>query len=161
MPQAFYALTKRERALDGVDLLTHRLSAAVAQPRFAAAVLTAFSALALVLAATGLYGVLTYNLSQRRREMGIRVALGATRAGILRLVLREGLAITAAGLVLGIGAAWGVTRVMRSLLFGVTPTDPASFVIAPLALLAVALIACLLPARRASVVDPAEVLRSE
>ncbi len=148
-------------ALDGVDLLTHRLSAAVAQPRFAAAVLTAFSALALVLAATGLYGVLTYNLSQRRREMGIRVALGATRAGILRLVLREGLAITAAGLVLGIGAAWGVTRVMRSLLFGVTPTDPASFVIAPLALLAVALIACLLPARRASVVDPAEVLRSE
>jgi putative ABC transport system permease protein len=148
-------------ALDNVDLLENRLSASVAQPRFAALVLAVFAVLALALAATGLYGVLSYNVSQRRREMGIRAALGATRAGLQRLVLREGLALTAAGLAIGLGAALGVTRLMASLLFGVTPLDAVSFAAAPLALLGVAAAACLIPARRAAAADPAESLRSE
>jgi len=148
-------------ALDDVDRLTGRLSEAVAQPRFAALVTTIFAALALLLAATGLYGVLTYGVSQRRREMGIRGALGATRAALLRLILKEGLALTVTGLVIGLGIAAGVTRLMQSLLFGVTPLDAVAFTAAPLAMLAVAAAACLIPARRAASVDPAEALRSE
>lgn len=148
-------------ALDDVDRLTGRLSEAVAQPRFAALVTTIFAALALFLAATGLYGVLTYGVSQRRREMGIRGALGSTRAGLLRLILREGLALTVTGLVIGLGVAAGVTRLMQSLLFGVNPLDAVAFAAAPLAMLAVAVAACLIPARRAASVDPAEALRSE
>jgi len=148
-------------ALDDVGRLTGRLSAAVAQPRFAALVTSVFAALALLLAATGLYGVLTYSVSQRRREMGIRGALGATRAGLIGLILREGLLLTVAGLVLGLGVALGVTRLMASLLFGVTPLDAVSFAAAPLAMLGVAAAACLIPARRAAAVDPAEALRSE
>jgi ABC-type antimicrobial peptide transport system permease subunit len=117
----------------------------VSQPRFAALVTSAFAALALLLAATGLYGVLTYSVSQRRREMSIRSALGATRAGLLGLVLREGLALTVAGLAIGLGAALGVTRLMASLLFGVTPLGALSFAAAPLAMLSVAATACLIP----------------
>jgi predicted permease len=148
-------------AIDEVDRLTNRLSKAVAQPRFAALVLTVFAALALLLAAIGLYGVLSYSVSQRRREMGIRAALGATRGRLLGLVLREGMALTVAGLALGLGVALGVTRLMASLLFGVTPLDAVAFAAAPLALLGVATAACLIPARRAAAVDPAEALRSE
>ncbi len=153
--------TEPHATLDNVDRLTGRLSATVAQPRFAALVASVFAALALFLAATGLYGVLTYSVSQRRREMGIRGALGATRAGLLGLVLREGLLLTVTGLVLGLGVALAVTRLMASLLFGVTPLDALSFAAAPLALLGVAAAACLIPARRAAAVDPAEALRSE
>lgn len=146
-------------ALDDVDSLTGKLSASVAQPRFAALVLAVFAALALILAAIGLYGVLSYGVSQRRREMGVRAALGATQGGLLRLVLREGLVLTVAGLALGLGASAGVTRLMQSLLFGVTPLDTVAFVTAPLALLVVAVVACLVPARRAAAIDPAEALR--
>jgi ABC-type antimicrobial peptide transport system permease subunit len=150
-----------QAALDGVDLLTNRVSESVAQPRFAALVLSVFAAVALLLAATGLYGVLSYSVSQRRREMGIRAALGSTRAGLQRLILREGLTLTVAGLAIGLGAALGVTRLMASLLFGVTSLDAVSFAAAPLALLGVAAAACLIPARRAAAVDPAEALRGE
>ncbi|HYU34482.1 MAG TPA: FtsX-like permease family protein, partial [Thermoanaerobaculia bacterium] len=150
-----------QAAVDGVGRLTSRASRAVAQPRFAAIVLGVFALLALALAATGLYGVLTYGVSQRRREMGIRAALGATRAGLSRLILREGLVLTAAGLVLGLAVAAAVMRLMASLLFGVTPFDLLAYTTAPLALLGVAAVACLLPARRAAAADPAEALRSE
>ncbi len=148
-------------ALDEVHRLTSRLSAAVAQPRFAALVLAVFAALALALAAVGLYGVLSYGVSQRRREMGVRAALGADRARLLRLVLQEGLALTVAGLVLGLGAALAATRWMASLLFGVQPLDAVTFAAAPVAMLGVAAVACLIPAHRAAEVDPAEALRSE
>lgn len=148
-------------AFDGTGSLAGRVSTALAQPRFAAAVLGAFALLALVLAATGLYGVMSYTVSQRRREMGIRAALGASRSGILRLVMREGLAKVAWGLALGLAAAAFVTRLMQGLLFGVEPLDPVSFAIAPIALLAVGVIACLVPARRATSVDPAGALRAE
>jgi ABC-type antimicrobial peptide transport system permease subunit len=137
------------------------MSASMGQPRFAAALLGAFALVALALAATGLYGVLSYQVLQRRREMGVRAALGASRGRLVALVIREGLTVTVAGLVLGMAAALLLTKLMSGLLFGVTPLDLPSFLGAPLVLLVVALLACLLPARRASRVDPAEALRSE
>jgi ABC-type antimicrobial peptide transport system permease subunit len=148
-------------AVDDVAPLAARMSASLGQPRFAAAVLGAFALVALALAATGLYGVLSYQVLQRRREMGVRAALGASRGMLVGLVIREGLMVTLAGLVLGVGAAVLLTRLMSGLLFGVKPLDLPSFLMAPLILLIVALLACLMPARRASRVDPAEALRSE
>ncbi len=144
-----------------VAALSSRVSASVAQPRFAAATLAAFALLALILASTGLYGVLSYNVSQRRREMGVRGALGAGQGDLVRLVLRQGLTVTVAGLVLGLVGAAALTRLLSGLLFGITPLDGVAFGTAPVLLLAVALLACLLPARRAAAVHPTEALRSE
>ena len=141
--------------------LSRRLSASVEQPRFAMSVLVAFAILALVLAAVGLSGVLSYGVSQRRRELGVRAALGASRTALVRLVLREGLAATALGLVVGVVAAAALTRLMEGVLFGVTPLDPLSFAIAPTLLLVVAVIACLVPANRAAASDPAIALRCD
>jgi putative ABC transport system permease protein len=148
-------------ALDDVAPLASRVSASIGQPRFAAAVLASFAVVALILAATGLYGVLSYQVLQRRREMGVRAALGASRGRLIALVLREGLAVTVLGLALGVAAAALLTRLMQGLLFGVTPLDGPTFLAAPVVLLVVALCASLLPARRAASVDPAEALRSE
>ena len=118
-----------------------------------------FGFLALVLAAVGVYGVLAYTVSRRTRELGIRAALGADPGQIRRLVLRQGLVPALAGIVIGVGISLGVTRTLRSLLFGVSPTDPLSFVVMTGVLLAAALVACYLPARRASRVDPLVALR--
>jgi hypothetical protein len=144
-----------------VATLSSKLQASVAQPRFAAAMLGAFSLLALTLAATGLYGVLSYNVSQRRRELGVRAALGASRSDLVALVLRQGLRVTGAGLLLGIGAAAALTRLLERLLFGITPLDAVAFALAPALLLPVAVVACLLPAWRAAAVEPTEALRCE
>jgi len=150
-----------QAAFDGIGLLTSKVSASVAAPRFSAAVLGGFAALALLLAAIGLYGVLSYGVSQRRREMGIRAAMGATRAQLVGLVLREGLAVVAVGLVIGLGSAAALARYLQSLLFGITPLDLWAYAAAPAVLLLVALAACAIPARRAAAVDPAEALRCE
>jgi ABC-type antimicrobial peptide transport system permease subunit len=131
----------------------------MAQPRFATATMTAFALIALALASIGLYGVLSYAVSQRGRELGVRTALGASRSNLLGLVLREGLVVTTLGIVLGIVGAAGVSRLMQGALFGVTPLDPISFALAPAVLLPVALAACLVPALRAARVGPAEALR--
>lgn len=139
--------------------LTELLSASVAQPRFATATVTTFALLALILASIGLYGVLSYAVSQRGRELGVRTALGASRSNLLGLVLREGLAVTALGVVLGILGAAAISRLMQGALFGVTPLDPLSFAMAPAVLLPVAFAACLVPALRASRISPAEALR--
>lgn len=149
-----------EAALE-VATLSSRISASVSQPRFAAATLASFALLALTLAATGLYGVLSYNVSTRRREMGLRGALGADRGAIVRLVLRQGLLVTGTGLVLGLAGAAAVARLLASLLFGVTPFDGVAFAAAPLLLLAVAVGAALLPGFRAASVPPTEALRAE
>jgi putative ABC transport system permease protein len=117
--------------------------------------------LALLLASVGLYGVLSYGVSQRRREIGVRAALGAAKRDLIALVVREGLAVAAVGLVVGLTAAAVLTRFMQGILFGVAPIDIASFVGAPIVLCAVASIACLVPASRAASTDPAEALRSE
>jgi putative ABC transport system permease protein len=147
--------------LDGLGSLSGKLSASVAQPRFAAWLLSLFAGLALAVAATGLYGVLSYNVSERRREIGIRAVLGATRGRLVRLVLRQGLGFTLAGLALGLMAAAATSRLLSTLLFGVTPFDRVAFAVAPAVLILVALAACLVPAWRAAATDPAEALRAE
>jgi putative ABC transport system permease protein len=148
-------------AVDGIASLSGKLSASVAQPRFAALLLALFAVLGLAVAATGLYGVLSYSVTERRREIGVRAALGATRGKLINLVLRQGLAFTVAGLALGLLAAAGASQFLSSLLFGVTPYDTVAFAIAPAVLIVVALVACLVPAWRAAAVDPAEALRAE
>ena len=144
-----------------IRLMTERVSQSMAQPRFESGLLSLFGALALFLSACGIYGVLAYSVAQRRREIGIRMALGAHKRDILTLVLRQGLKLTMAGVAIGLVSALALTRVIQNLLYGVTPTDPLTFAAVSLVLLAVALLACLLPARRAAKVAPMEALRYE
>jgi predicted permease len=148
-------------AVDQVGTLAERVRGSVSQPRFATAALSSFALLALALSALGIYAVLSYAVTQRRRELGVRAALGATRQDLLRLVLKQGLAFTLAGLAFGMAGAAAFSRVMADLLFGVPPLDPFTFALAPLPLLLAATAACLVPARRAAAADPADVLRSE
>jgi len=132
---------------------------ALARPRFLAELLVIFAVVALALAAVGTYGVLAYSVAERRREIGIRMALGASEGGVLTLVLRQGMTVALIGLAVGLIGALAVTRVVRSLLFGVQPTDPATFAAVGVFMLAVALVACVVPARRATRVDPLVALR--
>ena len=147
--------------IDDVMTMDGRLSLAVAQPRFYAFLVGFFAALALLLAASGLYSLLSYTLAQRRGEIGIRMALGARRGDVLRLVVQQGALLVATGAAIGLAVAAASSRVLGSFLYGVTTDDRLTFVAAPLALVAVALVACWLPARRATRVDPIEVLRFE
>jgi putative ABC transport system permease protein len=147
--------------LERVGPLTAKLSASVGDRRVATFVLVSFAGLALALATTGLYGVLSYHVARRRKEIGVRSALGATRRDLVVMVLREGLSITLMGMALGIVAAAVTARSMAGLLFGITPLDSASFTISALVLLVAACAACLIPARRAAAVDPAVALRAE
>src|SRR4051812_36487623 len=141
--------------------LSDRVAASVSEPRFAMTVLITFAVLALMLAAIGLFGVLSYGVSRRRRELGVRAALGASRSQLVALVVRDGLLVTAAGLVVGLAAAAAITRLMRGVLFGVAPLDAVSFLAAPAVLVPVAVVACLVPALRGARTDPAEALRSD
>jgi len=129
--------------------------------RFAAALLSAFAILALALAVVGLYGVLSYAVTQRTQELGVRFALGAAPGEVLRLVLGEGLRLTAIGVVIGAVLGAAAARAMSGLLFGIRAFDPGAFAIAAAALVLVALIASYVPARRASRVDPMTALRNE
>jgi predicted permease len=139
--------------------LDRRLEDSVSQPRFAAGLLAVFAGVALILAAIGVYGVLSYSVSQRARELAIRAALGASRGSLITMVFAEGLAIAAAGGAAGLLVSALLTRLMAALLFGVTPLDPLSFALAPGALLPVAVLACLIPAAAAAKADPAAMLR--
>ena len=141
--------------------LATKISASVGGPRFTTAVLIAFATLALALATTGLYGVLSYDVARRRREIAVRTALGATRGDLVRLIVHEGLTTTGIGLAGGVLLAALLTRAMASALFGVAPLDVVAFSAAPLLLLVVACTACVMPARRALAIDPADALRVE
>jgi predicted permease len=151
----------RDVATSNVRTLDDFLSDSVAPRRFNLRVLTIFSVAALLLAATGIYGVVSYTVKQRTPEIGIRLALGAGKINVFRLVLGQGLKVVFAGVVLGAIGALAMTRVIRNLLFGVTPTDALTFVLVSLTLIVIALIACSLPARRAMKVDPLIALRNE
>jgi len=131
----------------------------VAQRRFVMLLLGLFALLAIALAAIGIYGVLGYDVAQRTREIGIRMSLGARALDVVGLVLRQGLRLILVGLVTGLAAALALTRVMTSLLYGVTPADTVTMVAAVVVLTTFGLLACLLPARRAAAVDPSVALR--
>jgi ABC-type antimicrobial peptide transport system permease subunit len=115
----------------------------------------------LLLATVGIYGIVSYSVNQRTREIGIRIALGAQRSHVLRLILRNGVKLAVVGIALGVGGALALTRFMTALLFGVTATDPSTFVFVSVGLFLVAVVACLIPARRATKVDPLVALRYE
>lgn len=141
--------------------LSSRLAFEFQSVRMARTMLVTFGALALFLSAIGLYGVLAFNVSQRTREIGVRIALGARRRDVSTLVLRDGLVTTIAGALLGLGAAWASAQSLGALLYGVRWHDPGAFLFAPLILIVVALVASYLPARRAARVSPLTALRYE
>jgi putative ABC transport system permease protein len=137
------------------------VSASVATPRFQTLLLAAFAGVGLLLTAVGLYGVMAYGVAQRTREFGIRLALGARPGEVLALVLRGGLVLIVAGLIAGVVAGALATRLLSSALYGVSPLDPATFASVAAILLAVAMLASYVPARRATRVDPIAALRAE
>jgi len=151
----------REAPTSDIRTMEQYLAASVAPRRFNLWLLTVFAGAALVLAATGLYGVISHGVAQRRREIGIRMALGARRSDVLKLVIGQGMGLTLAGVALGLLSAYALTRWMESLLFRVRATDPLTFVLIAVLLMLVALLACYIPARRATRVDPMVALRYE
>jgi predicted lysophospholipase L1 biosynthesis ABC-type transport system permease subunit len=137
------------------------MSASMGSRRFVQMLLTIFAGLALVLASVGVYGVVAYSVARRRREIGLRMALGASQSGVLGLILLEGLRVAAVGLLVGVIASFAATRLLRTLLFGVGPTNPVVFLAGVLALLITSVVASLIPSERAARVDPVEALRAE
>jgi putative ABC transport system permease protein len=144
-----------------VRTLDHYLVSSIAHPRFNTLLLAVFAGIALILAAVGLYGVMSYAVAQRTHEIGIRVALGAQARDVLKLIMGQGMKLALTGLVIGVAGASALARVMSTLLFGISTLDPATFTVIPLLLAAIALLACYIPARRATKVDPIVALRYE
>ncbi len=167
-PMALRAPVEREfRAVDSLMALSHQrtmeqvISESVARQDFNMLLLTVFAAIALLLAAIGIYGVIAYSVQRRMQELGIRLALGADRGDLFKLVLSQGMKLTAAGVLLGLGIAYGVTRLLASLLFGVKAADPATFAAVSAILTLVALLATYVPARRAAAIEPSDALRCQ
>jgi len=144
-----------------VQSMEQVVSNSEAKPRFTMLLLCGFAAVALLLGAIGIYGVISYSVAQRNKEIGIRIALGAQQATVLHLVLRRGAVLAVTGAIVGLILALATTRSLATLLYGVEAFDPATFVIAPILLVAVALLASYIPARRATSVDPVTVLNAD
>jgi putative ABC transport system permease protein len=161
------AVQSEIRAMDkdlpayNIKTMDQYLAASVAHPRFNTLLLTLFAGMALLLTAVGLYGVMSYSVNQRTHEIGIRMALGANRSDVLKLVIGQGMTLTAIGVSVGLTGAFFLTRLLENFLFGVNSTDPATFAAIAMLLVAVALLACFIPARRATKVDPMVALRYE
>jgi putative ABC transport system permease protein len=151
----------KDQPISNVHTMEERLAGAVSQRRFSLILLAIFAGLASSLAAIGIYGVMSYMVTQRAHEIGVRMALGAQASDALRLVLRQGMTLTLTGVLIGLGAAFGLTRLLNSLLFDLSATDPLTFFATALLLALVALLACYLPARRATKVDPVVALRCD
>jgi predicted permease len=147
--------------LFGVKTQAAQIHQSLFQERLIAGLAGLFGLLALVLAWVGLYGVMSYAVARRTNEIGIRMALGAQKPDVLRLVVGQGMGVTLAGIVIGVGGALALTRVLTGLLFGVKATDPITFIVTALSLAVIALLACYMPARRATKVDPTVALRYE
>jgi predicted permease len=150
-----------DQPVSDIKTMEARVADSLAEPRLYTVLLGIFAGVALVLTAVGIYGVISYAVSHRTREFGIRMALGARRSDVLRIVMRGGLALIAIGCAAGIGGAWALKRYIESLLFEVKTGDPTAFIAAPVALIFIAAAACYLPARRATSVDPNAALRQE
>jgi len=150
-----------DQPVASIQTMTARVDASVAQRRMQMNVLGSFAAMAILIAVVGIYGVMSYTVAQRSREIGIRLALGAARRDVVAVVMRQGMTMVAAGLVAGLAGALAITRVMRSLLFGVSPTDPLVFTAIVVLLAATAAAATYVPARRASRLDPLTMLRTD
>jgi putative ABC transport system permease protein len=151
----------KDQPISDVQSMTQVIARSVAEPRFRTWLLGAFAAAGLTLTLVGIYGVVSYMANQRTREIGIRVALGAQRGNVLQLVLGQGVRLTIVGAIVGVLGSLALTRLLKSELFGIKPTDPATLLAAAVLMLLVALAACYLPARRATHVDPLVALRHE
>lgn len=164
------AISSLREAVRGLDpnqplvkirTMEENISTNVSEPRFRTVLLCLFAASALLLSVIGLYGLMMYSTVQRTPEFGIRMTLGATSKQVLRMVLAQGLELALAGVVLGLGGAYALSRVLTKFLYHITPADPITYVLVPLLLIAVAVAACWIPARRAMRVDPMSALRYE
>ena len=151
----------KEQAVFNVTTLEQLMGDSIANRRLFMVLLLVFAGLAFILAAVGIYGVMSYIASQRTHEIGIRMALGAQASDVLKLIIRNGMALALLGVIAGLAGALALTRLLKNVLFGVTATDTVTFVTVAAGLIAVAFLACFIPARRATKVDPLVALRYE
>jgi len=151
----------KNMAIFNVKTLEKVVSDSIAQPRFNMVLLAIFAGLALILASVGIYGVMSYSVTQRTQELGVRMALGAQRRDIFSLVLKQGIILALIGVGIGVAGAIGLSKVLGSVLYGISATDPLTFISVALIMIVVALVACFFPARKATKVDPLTAMRYE